>query len=287
MGWRFDTEAIAVAAKYIGIALTAALGIIGTVTDTKDKREDGSYEIRPIGWFVAVAIVVSSIVGAIGQFYDDRNKDRAEAEQIRRLQRIADTGRRSLLRFSGKLQMDVILAIGAKSDPALRGIALDALKSFGSYDHMNTPPDYMKRLKDISCSADLLPPKGLPGDRGYAFLSLSPASKYPGFGSNSNGPDATVFVNQRMDTIVTLNQGVLGGYSDIIGREIRVRCSARVRGSDQWHRMLPAQVNLIDADNRVEFGKASFDFTMADSDFSTGTIVRSPWLARFERDEAK
>jgi hypothetical protein len=45
---RDDTSA----AKYLGLALATAPGIVGTVTDTKDQSADGAYRGRPVGWVV-------------------------------------------------------------------------------------------------------------------------------------------------------------------------------------------------------------------------------------------
>jgi hypothetical protein len=96
---------IATAAKYVGLGFATVLGVIGTVTDTKELRPDGGYKIRREGWIVITAIVLSSLVGAVGQYSEDKSKKAAEDEQIRKLEAISATAERSVLRFSGHLEL--------------------------------------------------------------------------------------------------------------------------------------------------------------------------------------
>jgi len=84
------------------------LGIVGTATDTKKPLDDGGYQVRPIGWVVIFALVLSSGLGAVGQYYDDRVKTAADEEaaarqydQVRRLSTIASVTQRAMERFSG------------------------------------------------------------------------------------------------------------------------------------------------------------------------------------------
>src|SRR5437588_8809506 len=53
---------LATAAKLVGLAFTAALGIVGTATDTKEPRRNGGFRIRPVGWFVVVAIALAALI---------------------------------------------------------------------------------------------------------------------------------------------------------------------------------------------------------------------------------
>jgi hypothetical protein len=91
--------------KVIGLALTATLGVIGTVTDTKENTGNG-YKVRPIGWVVAAGILIASLVGGIAQHIDDAAADAEQATQLAQLAYIAEVSERNLNRFSGQLRIE-------------------------------------------------------------------------------------------------------------------------------------------------------------------------------------
>jgi len=69
-----DYETAPPAAKYVGLAFATGLGIAGTVTVTKATDERGQYKLTKTGWRVGVLIIVSSLVGALGQYAGDSAK---------------------------------------------------------------------------------------------------------------------------------------------------------------------------------------------------------------------
>lgn len=44
-----------------------------------EKKTEKGYEVRKIGWVVVAAIVLSSLVGGIAQYYDERAKNASDA----------------------------------------------------------------------------------------------------------------------------------------------------------------------------------------------------------------
>jgi hypothetical protein len=106
-------EWLASAAKYIGLAVAMGLGVAGTVTDTKEKTETG-YKVKDVGWFVITAIIVSSLIGAAGQYYEDKAKKikedaatDARKRQLDQLAQITLTAERTLTKFSGHANLSV------------------------------------------------------------------------------------------------------------------------------------------------------------------------------------
>src|SRR5262249_7931496 len=91
-------------AKIIGLISSGLLGIIGTFTDTKEKLPDSSYQIRTLGWIVGALIGVSSIIGGVGQHYEDRAKDLEQQAQLARLTNILE-------RFSGHVSVDLSVSV--------------------------------------------------------------------------------------------------------------------------------------------------------------------------------
>jgi hypothetical protein len=123
--WVVDYEAVASAAKYLGLGFTTLLGVAGTVAETNEKTASG-VKVTPTGWRVVVAIVLSACIGAVGQHYESKAKERADLEakkaqneQISRLVRVADISERSLMRFSGHVSAS-IWALVRMDQPALR-----------------------------------------------------------------------------------------------------------------------------------------------------------------------
>lgn len=119
--------AFAAVMKYVGIAVAAGLGIAGTVTDTKERTDSG-YTVRPVGWIVVTAILLTSVIGALGQYYDDEAKVQAEEAGIQRLERLATLQVRTSQRFSGHLMVIIECEVPA-NQPFLRA-AMDTYKQY-------------------------------------------------------------------------------------------------------------------------------------------------------------
>jgi hypothetical protein len=102
---------IATAAKYIGFGFAALLGVVGTVTDTKERLPDGRYKVRRIGWLVLLALLLSSILGAIGQYYEDMARELAEEARITRLNNIAEISEKNLARLSGDFHAKIYVRV--------------------------------------------------------------------------------------------------------------------------------------------------------------------------------
>lgn len=102
--------------KVLGLALTTALGIIGTVTDTKESTATG-YRVRPIGWVVAAGILIASVVGGIAQHIDDTAAEAEQQRQLARLSHIAAVGEQNLNRFSGQLRLESYGVLSLQQPP--------------------------------------------------------------------------------------------------------------------------------------------------------------------------
>lgn len=112
--------------KLLGLALTSALGVIGTMTDTKEKVGSG-YKLRGVGWFVVVGIITASLVAGIAQYHEDWQRTEAEATvngamraQIETMFRITEEMRRVRYRL-GDLAVTSFVVVEA-NDPTLRRI---------------------------------------------------------------------------------------------------------------------------------------------------------------------
>jgi len=146
---------LATAAKLVGLAFTAALGIVGTATDTKEPLRTGGFRIRPVGWFVVVAIVLSALIGGVGQWFEDRAKKEAEAAQLARLERIAATSEKTLRHFSGRLRVWTMITVRL-DNPALASItakykaAVDDFQAWYETSPMDADADKLQLAEDAA-----------------------------------------------------------------------------------------------------------------------------------------
>jgi len=144
------------AAKYIGLILASALGLVGTATDTKEAR-NGGYHMRPMGWAVVAGITAALGVGAYGQYYEDRQKQEAESKQKEALENVAAVATHSVERYSGRLTAAVEIVFPINQDP-LADIARDyqiehptTPYGFDDFQHDPIAERFRKRFGQIQC----------------------------------------------------------------------------------------------------------------------------------------
>jgi hypothetical protein len=131
-------EWIATTAKYVGLILASGLGLVGTATETKEKLpQHGGHRMTYVGWIVAAGIMASLIVGALGQYFEDATKQTAEEKQIAKLESLTQLARRSLARYSGRLEGTVEFELPS-DQPQIRDISVDYGKKYpGTQSVMN------------------------------------------------------------------------------------------------------------------------------------------------------
>lgn len=122
-----DAEIFAVIARYAGLALTTGLGILGTVRETRVKVQN-TEQLTRTGWLTVILIILSSTIGAIGQYADDRVKrrederrSRLQIDALKKTDAILANARRSLLPFSRKLSHYTVLLLPADT-PAVKSL---------------------------------------------------------------------------------------------------------------------------------------------------------------------
>ena len=144
-------EWIATAAKYLGLAFTAGLGLVGTVTDTKEKTESGDYKVRRVGWFVVSAIIVSTVVGGVGQWFDDRAKVAAAKAQKEQGEATEALAERSLMHLSSRFTATIRATIPL-DQPALRDAAALITARGGERFALDLAPEYEEALRNVGFS---------------------------------------------------------------------------------------------------------------------------------------
>ena len=187
-----DVDWVTSAARYIGLIVASALGVVGTATDTKKLASDGSYTLRPIGWIVVTAIVMALLIGAVGQYYEDTAKRVADERQLRRLEALTALARQTLKRFSGKLAADVSLEL-PEDQPLLHEIADAYDKKYRAFPNVkielvSARPDgsklesivrhYQDVISQTACHVSVTVP-GPPGRPVKSLMELELAATTP------------------------------------------------------------------------------------------------------------
>jgi hypothetical protein len=197
MSWSIDYDKVALAAKLIGLAFTAGLGVVGTVTDTKERTPAGGYKVTRTGWRVVTAILLSSVIGGLGQRYEELARKinegkttAAEKEQMRRLVAVTNLSARAVARFSGQMiaavtvtvplnqaalvaetsKYDRELEIALKDDPEVLTSRLPRELAFAMYGPILANATFDVRLLDES--PDARPPR-LQFSLFHTFVSTS------------------------------------------------------------------------------------------------------------------
>jgi hypothetical protein len=104
--------------KLLGLAVTAGLGVAGTVWETKTKDESGEAELTPQGKRIVAGIILASTIAGLSQIVEDRQKRKDDADavaqrrhQIQALSDITTRQERLALPFSGHLLVGGLVII--------------------------------------------------------------------------------------------------------------------------------------------------------------------------------